>query len=173
LLPKDLRFEHGGAKFVSCLRRHLTSSRPCTSHLSSQHVEICLQKYLPISCRLSITNYLKQNSVDYRSNLTTENNLKVEKKVYYFENKHNFPLTSQKRSGTRRNKHAKKLESNNYAGTLPFELEGIYCITRALKTIRQYFPRHSGRYEVCRESMTKFSSIQFFVRNATIRNIVQ
>jgi len=28
LLPKDLRFEHGGAKFVSRPRRHLTSLRP-------------------------------------------------------------------------------------------------------------------------------------------------
>ena len=29
LFPKDLRFEHGGAKLVSCPRRHLTSLRPC------------------------------------------------------------------------------------------------------------------------------------------------
>jgi len=29
LLPKALRFEHGGAKFVSCPGRHLTSLRPC------------------------------------------------------------------------------------------------------------------------------------------------
>jgi len=29
LLPKDPRFEHGGAKLVSCPGRHLTSSRPC------------------------------------------------------------------------------------------------------------------------------------------------
>jgi len=41
------------------------------------------------------------------------------------------------------------------------------------------FPRHSGKREVCRESMTNFSSIQFIERNATIsrqrnfRNIVQ
>jgi len=28
LLPKDLRFEHGGAKLVSCPGRHLTSLRP-------------------------------------------------------------------------------------------------------------------------------------------------
>jgi len=37
----------------------------------------------------SITNYLKQNAVDYRSHLTIENNWKAEK-VYYFENKHSF-----------------------------------------------------------------------------------
>jgi len=29
LLPKDLRIEHRGAKFVSCPGRHLTSVRPC------------------------------------------------------------------------------------------------------------------------------------------------
>jgi len=29
LLPKDLKFEHGGAKLVSCLRRNVTSLRPC------------------------------------------------------------------------------------------------------------------------------------------------
>jgi len=39
----------------------------------------------------SITDYLKENSVEYRSHLTIENNLKAEKKVYHFENKHNFP----------------------------------------------------------------------------------
>jgi len=48
-----------------CPRRHLTSLRPCTSRLSSQNGEICLQKYLPISGKLSITNSLKQNAVDY------------------------------------------------------------------------------------------------------------
>ena len=72
-------------------RRHLTSSlRPCTSRLSSQNDEICLRKYLPIGGKLSITSYLKQNAADYRSHITIENNLKVEKKVYYFENRHNF-----------------------------------------------------------------------------------
>jgi len=59
--------------------------------LSSKNGEICLQKYLPISGKLSITKYLQQNAVDYRNHLTIENNLKVEKKEYYFENKHNFP----------------------------------------------------------------------------------
>ena len=47
--------------------------RPCTSRLSSQSGESCLQKYLPIIGKLSITNYLKQNAVDYRSHLTIEN----------------------------------------------------------------------------------------------------
>ena len=47
-----------------------------------------------------ITNYLKQNALDYRRHLTIENNLKVEKKVYYFENKHNSP-SPQKTFGLR------------------------------------------------------------------------
>jgi len=79
-----------------------------------------LQKYLPVSGKLSITNYLKQNYVDYRSHLTKDNNLKVDKKVYYFENKHNFPQKNA--CGTRRDKHTKKLESNNYAGTSPWQV---------------------------------------------------
>ena len=99
LLPKDLRFEHGGAKLVFFPRRHLTSLRSCTSRLSCQNDKICLQKYLPISGKLSITNYLKQNAVDYRSHPTIENNLKVEKKVYYFENRHNFHSPLKKRLG--------------------------------------------------------------------------
>jgi len=53
--------------------------------------KICLLNYLPICGNLSITKNLKQNAVDYRNQLTIENNLKVEKMVYYFENKHNFP----------------------------------------------------------------------------------
>jgi len=59
-LPKDLSFKHGGAKFVSCPRRYLISLSPCTSGLSSQNGEICSQKYLPISGKLSIANYLNQ-----------------------------------------------------------------------------------------------------------------
>jgi len=49
--------------------------------LSSQNGEICLQKYLPISGKLSITKYLQQNAADYRSHLTIENNLKIGKKA--------------------------------------------------------------------------------------------
>jgi len=51
-----------------------------------------LQKYLPIGGKLSITSYLKQNAADYRSHMTIENNSKVEKKVYYFENSTTFTL---------------------------------------------------------------------------------
>ena len=80
-----------GGKLVSCSRRHLTSLRPCTSRLSNQNGKVGLQNYLTISGKLSIKNYLKQNALDYRRLLTIENNLKVKKKVYYVENKHNFP----------------------------------------------------------------------------------
>jgi len=85
--------------------------------LSSQNGDICFQQYLPL--KLSIRKHLKQNAVDYRSHLTIENNLKVEKKVDSFENKHNFP-PSKKTLGVRvETSIPKKLESNNYAGTLP------------------------------------------------------
>jgi len=84
--------------------------------LSSQNGEICLQKYVPISGKLSITKYLQQNAVDYISHLTIENNLKIGKEVYYFENKHNFPSPQKNVWVTRRDKHTKKLESN--AGSL-------------------------------------------------------
>ena len=82
MLPKDLRFEHGGAKLVSFPRRHLTSLRSCTSRLSSQNDEMCLQKYLPISGKLFLKN--ANSAVDYRSHLTIENNLNVEKKGMLF-----------------------------------------------------------------------------------------
>jgi len=81
----------GGAKLVSCPRRHLTSLHPYTSRLSSQNGEICLQNYLPISGKLSITNNLKQNAVDYRNHLAIENNFKVEKKIYYLKTSTTFP----------------------------------------------------------------------------------
>jgi len=99
LFPKDLRFEHGGAKLASFPRHHLTSLRPCTARLSSQNGEICLQKYLPISGKLSITNHLEENAVDYWSHLTIENNFNVDEKVYYSENKHNFPSPKKTRMG--------------------------------------------------------------------------
>ena len=50
-----------------------------TSRLSTQNGEICLQKYPPISVEVSITNYLKQNVIDYQCHLTTENKFKVGK----------------------------------------------------------------------------------------------
>jgi len=113
----------------------VTSLRLCTSRLSSRNSEICLQKYLPISGKLSITNYLKENAVDYRSHLSIENNLNVEKKVYYFENKYNFHSHQKNAWGTRRDKHTK---TQMQYFCWHFALEGFYCITRTLKMIRQY-----------------------------------
>jgi len=89
--------------------------------MCSQNREICLQKYLPISGKLSITNYLKQNAVDYRSHLAIENNLKVVKEVAYIISKTSTTFT-QKTLGVHAEKHTKKLESNNYAGTLPWKV---------------------------------------------------
>jgi len=37
LLPKDLRFEHGGAKLASCPGRHITSLRPWSLKYHSEH----------------------------------------------------------------------------------------------------------------------------------------
>jgi len=143
----------------------VTLSAQCTSRLSSQNGEICLQKYLPISGKLSVTNFLKKSAVDCRSRLTIENTLKVEKKVYCFENKHNLSSPTKNAWGTCRHKHTKKLQSNNYAGTLPLK---VFIASRALKMIRQYFQRHNGKRKVCSESMIKFLPIHFFVRNANI-----
>jgi len=88
--------------------------------LYSQNDEICLQKYLPIGGKLSITSYLKQNAADYRSHMTIENNLKVEKR--YIISKTDTTFTPpKKRLGPRSDGHTKKLESNNYSGTLPWK----------------------------------------------------
>jgi len=98
LLPTDLRFEHRGVKLVSCPRRHLTSLRLCTSRLSSQNGEICLQKYLPISGKLSTTNYLNKMLL-IQSHLISENNLKVEKRYIISKTSTTFPLPRKKRLG--------------------------------------------------------------------------
>jgi len=55
-----------------------------------------LQKYLPISGKLSIANYLNKMLLMFQSHLTTDNNLKIEKNVCYFENKHNVPYSTKK-----------------------------------------------------------------------------
>jgi len=67
--------------------------------LSSQSGEICLQKYLPVSGKLSTTSYLKQNAVDNRSHLTMENNLKVEKRYIISKTSTTFPPPKNKRLG--------------------------------------------------------------------------
>jgi len=90
--------------------------------LSSQNDEICLQKYLPISGKLSITNYLKQNAAGYRSHLTLENTLKVEKRHIISKIGTTFTPPQKNAWGTRRDEHTKNRESNNYAGILSWKV---------------------------------------------------
>jgi len=88
--------------------------------------------------------------------------LKVEEKVYYFENKHNF-LSS----------FGVRVETN-----IPKNLRAIVMLAlcpgrcllhdKGIENDQTIFPHHSGKGEVCSESMTKFSFIKFFIRNATI-----
>jgi len=123
-----------------------------------------LQTYLPVSGNLSITNYLKQNAVDYLSHLTKDNNLKVDKKVYYFENKHNFP--SKNAWGTRRDKHTKKLESNNYAGTSPWQ---VFLHPKGIENDqRLFFHVTAGNIKFAVDQSPNSHPFHFFVRNAAI-----
>jgi len=50
-----------------------------TSRFSTQNGKICLQKYPPISGKVSVTNYLN-SAIDYQGHLTIENKLKVGKR---------------------------------------------------------------------------------------------
>jgi len=71
LLPKDLKFEHGGVKLASCSGRHLTSLRPwasvglCTTfsvtHLASLHH--------PPRCLRSTVHARKRPLPDLKMNL--------------------------------------------------------------------------------------------------------
>jgi len=106
LLPKDLRFEHGGVNLVSYPRRRPTSLGLCTSRLSSQIGEICLQKYLS-SGKQSTTNYLNKMLL-IQSHLTTENILKVEKRYIISKTSTTCFSTDRNAWGTRRDKHNKK-----------------------------------------------------------------
>jgi len=59
LLPKDLRFEHGGAKLVSCSGRHLTSLRPCAinhdTFCRKKDVKLFLASFRYGHCCVSVT----------------------------------------------------------------------------------------------------------------------
>jgi len=77
-----------------CFLPQAPSNLVTTLHITIVYIKWlngCLQKYLPISGKRSITNYLKQNSVDYRSHLTIENNLKVEKRYIISKTSTTFP----------------------------------------------------------------------------------
>jgi len=156
LFPKDLRFEHGGAKLVSCPRRHLILLHPCTERLSSQNGKICWQKYLPTSGKLSIINYLKENAVDYWSHLTIENNLKVEKRYTTSKTSTTFP-PPQKTLGVRVETNMPK----NSKAIVMLALCPGRCLLhyKGIENDQTIFPHHSGKREVCSESMTKLSSI--------------
>ena len=60
LLPKDLRFEHGGVKFVSCPTRHLTSFRLCTMHITIVYLAKMAKFVYKNTCP-SVANYQSQN----------------------------------------------------------------------------------------------------------------
>ena len=62
--------------------------------------------------------------------------MKVEKKVYYFENKHNFHPPPEKTLGVRVEMNIPK--NSKAIIMLALDLEGVYSIPRALKMIRQY-----------------------------------
>ena len=160
MLPKNLRFEHGCDKLVSFPRRHLTSLRSCTSRLSSQSCEICLQKYLPISGKLSITNYLKRNAVDYRSHLTIANNLKVEER--YIISKQAQLLPPKNPWGTR-------IKTNIRKDSKAIIMLAL-CSERCLLYHKgiENDPTIFGNVKFAVSQMTKFLHIPFFVRNATI-----
>jgi len=75
-------------------------SQASSNLVTPLHITIVLLEWHNLLTKLpahqwQIINHkkLKQNAVDYRNHLTIENNLKVEKKVYYFETKHNFPFS--------------------------------------------------------------------------------
>ena len=136
LLPTDLRFEHRGVKLVSCPRRHLTSLRLCTSRLSSQNGEICLQKYLPISGKLSTTNYLNKMLL-IQSHLTTEITWRSKKGILFRKQAQLFLSPERNAWGTRRDKHTKKFENKNYADTSPWKV--LIASQAHLTMVRQYF----------------------------------
>ena len=117
-------------------------------------------KYLPISGKLSITNFKTKccwlsKSSDHRKQLEGR------KKRYISKIGTTFTPHQKNAWGMRRDERTKKLESNNYAGTLSWKV--FIASQRHWKWSDNIWKR-----EVCSESMTKFSYIQFFVRNATI-----
>jgi len=65
----------------------------------------------------------KQNVVNYyQSHLTIKNNLRVEKGYIISKTSTTLPTPEKNAWGTCRDKHTKKIESNNYAGTLPWKM---------------------------------------------------
>ena len=72
LLPKDLRFEHGGAKLVSCPGRHLTSLHPC-SCISRKY----LYQLFPLKDGVPLTHTLRGSVLgDVRKHIHTRTHLR-------------------------------------------------------------------------------------------------
>jgi len=94
--------------------------------------------------------------------------MQVEKRYINSKTSTTFP-TPQKTLrvlDTRRDKHTKKLESNNYAGTSPWK---VFTASQGLENDQTiFFHVIAENVKFFGESMTKFSSIQVFVRNATL-----
>jgi len=91
-------FFRGGLKNpdVYCLHSNLVT--PLHITIVFQKWRNLFTKYLPISGKLSITSYLKQYAVDYRSHLTIEGNLQVEIRYIISKTSTTFP-TQKKRLG--------------------------------------------------------------------------
>jgi len=115
--------------------------------------------------RRTITNYLKQNAVDYRSHLTIDNNLKVEEKVCYLENKRNFP--HKKTVGVR----AERNIWRNPKAIIMLALRTVRCFLHH-KGIendqRWFFHVTAGNMKFAVNQSPNSHPFNFFVRNAAI-----
>ena len=90
LLPKRLQVRTWGRQ--TCFFPQAPSNLVTPLHITivQQNLRSFFTKYLLIRDKISITNYLKQNAVDYRSHLTIENKWKVQKRYNCSENTHSF-----------------------------------------------------------------------------------
>ena len=127
-----------------------------------------MAKFVYINTRPSVANYQSQNFWNKMLLMSKSFNhrkyLEGRKKVY-FENKHNFP--PKKMLGLREKTNIPK----NAKAIIMLALYPEKCLLhhKGIENDQTIFvPRHSAKCEVCCESMTKFSSIQFFVWNVTI-----
>ena len=89
--------------------------------------------------------------------MTIENNVKVEKTVYYFENKYNFSLPPQKNAWVRAETNIPK---NSKAIVVLARRPGRCLLHyKGIGNDQTFFPHRSGKREVCSASITKSSSI--------------
>ena len=85
----------------------------------------------------------------------------MSKKSILFWKQAQLSLLQKNAWSTRREEHTKKLESNSYAGTLPWK---VFMASQAhWKWSDNIFPRHRGKRVVRSESMTKFSTDQILI----------